>query len=125
MPLRGGWGGVGRLMANAILNFHFDYWHTSLIMILCIWSRCGGSGAVLGWTLEGGEAGLTPRRFEFEFDFDDSFDIIIPIMMLVQCLGRGYQEFSIWMTTWSLSLQRICLLLIPQFRPHPSDRYTF
>ena len=23
-------GGVGRLMANAILNFHFDYWHTSL-----------------------------------------------------------------------------------------------
>ena len=28
MPLRGG--GVGRLMANAILNFHFDYLHTSL-----------------------------------------------------------------------------------------------
>ena len=27
MPLRGG---VGRLMANAILNFHFDYWNTSL-----------------------------------------------------------------------------------------------
>ena len=24
-------GGVGRLMANAILNFHFDYWHTSLM----------------------------------------------------------------------------------------------
>ena len=23
-------GGVGRLMANAILNFHFDYRHTSL-----------------------------------------------------------------------------------------------
>ena len=23
-------GGVRRLMANAILNFHFDYWHTSL-----------------------------------------------------------------------------------------------
>ena len=23
-------GGVGRLMANAILNFHFDYWHPSL-----------------------------------------------------------------------------------------------
>ena len=23
-------GGVGRLMANAILNFHFDYPHTSL-----------------------------------------------------------------------------------------------
>ena len=23
-------GGVGRLMANAILNFHFDYLHTSL-----------------------------------------------------------------------------------------------
>ena len=23
------WGGR-RLMANAILNFHFDYWHTSL-----------------------------------------------------------------------------------------------
>ena len=28
MPLRGV--GVGRLMANAILNFHFDYLHTSL-----------------------------------------------------------------------------------------------
>ena len=26
----GGGGGVGRLMANAILNFHFDYLHTSL-----------------------------------------------------------------------------------------------
>ena len=25
-------GGVGRLMANAILNFHFDYRHTSLIL---------------------------------------------------------------------------------------------
>ena len=23
-------GGVGRLMANTILKFHFDYWHTSL-----------------------------------------------------------------------------------------------
>ena len=23
-------GGVGRLMANAILNFHFDFWHPSL-----------------------------------------------------------------------------------------------
>ena len=31
LPLRGG---VGRLMANAILNFHFDYWHTSLISTL-------------------------------------------------------------------------------------------
>ena len=29
VPLRGG-GGGRRLMANAILNFHFDYWHTSL-----------------------------------------------------------------------------------------------
>ena len=29
VPLRG-WGGVGRLMANAILNFHFDFLHTSL-----------------------------------------------------------------------------------------------
>ena len=28
LPLRGG--GAGRLMANAILNFHFDYLHTSL-----------------------------------------------------------------------------------------------
>ena len=28
LPLRGG--GVGHLMANAILNFHFDYRHTSL-----------------------------------------------------------------------------------------------
>ena len=25
-------GGVGRLMANAILNFHFDFPHTSLFM---------------------------------------------------------------------------------------------
>ena len=24
------WGGVGRLMANAILNFHFDFLHPSL-----------------------------------------------------------------------------------------------
>ena len=24
------WGGVGRLMANTILNFHFDYLHPSL-----------------------------------------------------------------------------------------------
>ena len=30
LPLGGGGRGVGRLMANAILNFHFDYWHTSL-----------------------------------------------------------------------------------------------
>ena len=28
---KGGGGGVGRLMANAILNFHFDYPHPSLI----------------------------------------------------------------------------------------------
>merc|ERR1711873_147271 len=28
--IKGGGGGVGRLMANAILNFHFDYLHTSL-----------------------------------------------------------------------------------------------
>ena len=27
VPLRGG---VGRLMANTILNFHFDYWNPSL-----------------------------------------------------------------------------------------------
>ena len=27
--IKGG-GGVGRLMANAILNFHFDFPHTSL-----------------------------------------------------------------------------------------------
>ena len=31
MPLRGGGGGVGRLMAYAILNFHFDYLNPSLI----------------------------------------------------------------------------------------------
>ena len=31
LPLRGGGGGVGRLMANAILNFHFDFLNTSLI----------------------------------------------------------------------------------------------
>ena len=29
--IKGGGGGVRRLMANAILNFHFDYPHTSLI----------------------------------------------------------------------------------------------
>ena len=29
--IKGGDGGVGPLMANAILNFHFDYLHTSLI----------------------------------------------------------------------------------------------
>ena len=29
LPLKGG--GVGRLMANAILNFHFDFPHPSLI----------------------------------------------------------------------------------------------
>ena len=32
-------GGVGRLMANAILNFHFDFPHTSLRL-----SRCGCEG---------------------------------------------------------------------------------
>ena len=35
--IKGGWGGVGgvgRLMANAILNFHFDYPHTSLTLII-------------------------------------------------------------------------------------------
>ena len=31
--IRGG-GGVGRLMAKTILNFHFDYWHTSLRLLL-------------------------------------------------------------------------------------------
>ena len=35
-------GGVGRLMANAILNFHFDYPHTSLILL---------EGMVLIWIL--------------------------------------------------------------------------
>ena len=34
------WGGVGRLMANAILNFHFDFPHTSLIEKL---SRLSGN----------------------------------------------------------------------------------
>ena len=33
LPLRGGVG-VGRLMANAILNFHFDYLNTSLIAVV-------------------------------------------------------------------------------------------
>ena len=33
-------GGVGRLMANAILNFHFDFPHTSLISILELASNC-------------------------------------------------------------------------------------
>ena len=31
-------GGFGRLMANAILNFHFDYWHTSLTWNIC-WTQ--------------------------------------------------------------------------------------
>ena len=32
-------GGVGRLMANAILNFHFDFLHLSLILTagICHW----------------------------------------------------------------------------------------
>ena len=34
LPLKGG--GVGRLMANAILNFHFDFLHTSLTCICTI-----------------------------------------------------------------------------------------
>ena len=29
-------GGVGRLMANAIKNFHFDYLHTSLSAYILI-----------------------------------------------------------------------------------------
>ena len=33
VPLRGG---VGRLMANAILNFHFDFLHPSLTHALTI-----------------------------------------------------------------------------------------
>ena len=37
MPLRGG--GVGRLMANAILNFHFEYPHTSLNNFHFHWGR--------------------------------------------------------------------------------------
>ena len=28
--IKGGRGEVGRLMANTILNFHFDYWNPSL-----------------------------------------------------------------------------------------------
>ena len=35
MPLKGG-GGGGRLMANAILNFHFDYLNPSLSDIIHI-----------------------------------------------------------------------------------------
>ena len=30
--IKGGWGGVGRLMANAILNFHFDFLNPSLML---------------------------------------------------------------------------------------------
>ena len=37
MPLRGG--EVGRLMANAILNFHFDYPYPSLIL-QAFWCHC-------------------------------------------------------------------------------------
>ena len=40
LPLRGG--GVGRLMANAILNFHFDYLHTSLSCLATSWARSNG-----------------------------------------------------------------------------------
>ena len=32
-------GGVGRLMANAIKNFHFDYLHTSLIQDVWIHAK--------------------------------------------------------------------------------------
>ena len=39
LPLRGGRGGVGPLMANAILNFHFDFLTPSLIIIFC-WIVC-------------------------------------------------------------------------------------
>ena len=39
-------GGVGRLMANAILNFHFDFLNTSLSVIqLC---HIGNSGDLIG-----------------------------------------------------------------------------
>ena len=31
--IKRGVGGVGRLMANIILNFHFDYWNPSLMLI--------------------------------------------------------------------------------------------
>ena len=34
MPLKGG--GVGRPMANTILNFHFDYWNPSLTCELAL-----------------------------------------------------------------------------------------
>ena len=34
--IKGGGRGVGRIMANAILNFHFDYPHTSLKSNICI-----------------------------------------------------------------------------------------
>ena len=32
--IKGGGGGVGRLMANAILNFHFDFPHPSQVWLL-------------------------------------------------------------------------------------------
>ena len=37
-------GGVGRLMVNTILNFHFHYWHTSLtynlfLYLIILWSQ--------------------------------------------------------------------------------------
>ena len=40
MPLRGG-GRVGRLMANTILNFHFDYWNPSLRQLSVLWAIIG------------------------------------------------------------------------------------
>ena len=42
MPLRGG--GVGPLMANAILNFHFDYLTPSLSQCVGPLSHDGGRG---------------------------------------------------------------------------------
>ena len=47
MPLRGG--GVGPLMANAILNFHFDFPHPSLMIIMLFTFRVVAELEV-GWT---------------------------------------------------------------------------
>ena len=42
-------GGGGRLMANAILNFHFDFWHPSLTKIECNGATMGYHGLPWAW----------------------------------------------------------------------------
>ena len=39
--IKGGGGRGGRLMANTILNFHFDYWNPSLRQLSVLWAIIG------------------------------------------------------------------------------------